>query len=148
MYQIFFLWCYVIIHHSKYTTWNIFPSPWLGRPGKRSKGQFGICSYSSRVVFYTHPHSEQLVFIERMQQITEFKCQVQILILISKSNSFFWYKFLVSTCYCIGILKEDLVITKVEHRAMQQNSNCSSANICNWPETASWKQVAHTPFVV
>lgn len=86
----------------KYLHFSMIRETW-----KRSKGQYRICSYSTKVVFDTHPHAEQLVFIEWMQQITEFKCQVQILILISKSNSFFRYNFLISTCYCIGILKED-----------------------------------------
>lgn len=57
---------------------------------KRSTGQFKICS--TKVVFNTHPHPEHLVSVQWLQQIREFKYQVQVLIFISKLNCLFQYK--------------------------------------------------------
>lgn len=55
---------------------------------KRSTEQFKICF--TKFVF--NPHPEHLVSVRWLQQIREFKYQVQVLIFISKLNCLFQYQ--------------------------------------------------------
>lgn len=75
----------IILHYTKYRCW-------LGRVGKEIQDSSGSVSVPQRLPLTPTPTLSSWVSVQWLQQIREFKCQVQVLIFISKLNCLFQYK--------------------------------------------------------